>query len=83
MRVDKKAYVIDRDELLRKLNEANVQTRPVWSLIHKQKPYVGSIAYKIEKALFFEKNLLNVPCSTNLSEDEVEIVIDNLKRFKS
>jgi perosamine synthetase len=81
--VDKKAYGIDRDELLRKLNEANVQTRPVWSLIHKQKPYVGSIAYKIEKALFFEKNLLNVPCSTNLSEDEVEIVIDNLKRFKS
>ena len=48
--VDKDKYGIDRDELLRKLNDDNIQTRPLWSLIHKQKPYLNNQSYKIEKA---------------------------------
>ena len=81
--VDKGKYGIDRDELLRKLNEANIQTRPLWRLIHKQKPYLDNQAYRIEKAEFYEDNLINIPCSSSLSEDEVLRVIDTLKRFQS
>lgn len=80
--VDEEKYGIGRDELLQKLNEENIQARPLWRLIHKQKPYVGSQSYRIEKAEFYEKNLINVPCSSNLSEDEVEVVVGKLMEYK-
>lgn len=80
--VDKEKYGMDRDELLRRLNENNIQTRPLWGLVHKQKPYVGNQTYRIEKAYFYEKNLINVPCSSNLSEEDVEIVVNFLRRNK-
>ena len=80
--VDKEKYGIDRDELLIRLNEENIQTRPLWRLIHKQKPYLNSQSYRIEKAEYYEANLINIPCSSNLSENEIEIVIDKLKKYK-
>jgi dTDP-4-amino-4,6-dideoxygalactose transaminase len=81
--VDKEKYGMDRDELLRRLNDNDIQTRPLWGLIHKQKPYQENQGYKIEKAIFYEKNLLNIPCSTNLVEEDVLRVIELLKSFKS
>ncbi|MFZ5968918.1 MAG: LegC family aminotransferase [Bacillota bacterium] len=81
--VNKEKYGIDRDELLRRLNDNNIQTRPLWGLIHKQKPYLKNQSYKIEKAKYFEKNLINIPCSSNLTEEDVLRVIDSLKSFKS
>lgn len=80
--VDKDKYGIDRDELLRKLNNDSIQTRPLWSLIHKQKPYLNNQSYKIEKAEFYEKNLINIPCSSNLSEEEVGVVVEKLQMYK-
>lgn len=79
--VDKEKYGMDRDELLRKLNDNNVQTRPLWGLIHKQKPYLANQGYRLDKAVFYEKNLINVPCSSNLSREDVEIVIQLLWRL--
>ncbi len=76
--VDKDKYGIDRDELLRKLNNDSIQTRPLWSLIHKQKPYLNNQTYKIEKAGFYEENLINIPCSSNLSKEEVGVVVEKL-----
>ena len=78
--VDKEKYGMDRDELLRKLNQQNIQTRPLWGLIHKQKPYLQNQTYRIEKAEFYEKNLINFPCSSSLKSEDVEIVIEQLKR---
>ncbi len=80
--VDKEKYGLDRDELLRKLNDNNIQTRPLWGLIHKQKPYLNNQGYKLEKAEFYEQNLINVPCSSNLNKEDVEVVIELLKRYK-
>lgn len=80
--VDKEKYGIDRDELLRKLNENYIQSRPLWKLVHKQKPYLKNQTYKIEKAYFYEKNLINIPCSSNLTEEEVNIVVEKLHNFK-
>jgi len=77
--VDKRKYGIDRDELLRKLNEQNIQTRPLWGLIHKQRPYLHCQSFEIEKAYYYEENLLNIPCSSNLSNEDVEVVVNCLK----
>lgn len=80
--VDQDQYGIDRDELLRKLNEVNIQARPLWGLIHQQKPYLDNQAYQIEKAQYFVDHLINIPCSSSLTEEEVEIVVEWLKEFK-
>ena len=43
-------YPLKRDELIKYLIDKGIQTRPIWSLIHEQKPYKDSEYYKIEKA---------------------------------
>ena len=57
--------------------------KTIVGLIHKQKPYLDNQSYRIEKAGFYEKNLINVPCSSNLSEDEVEVVVEKLAQQKN
>ncbi|AOH55869.1 aminotransferase DegT [Peribacillus muralis] len=79
--VDKEKFGMDRDELLIKLNENKIQTRPLWGLMHKQKPYTENQRYKIEEAEFYERNLLNIPCSSNLVEKDVRIVLSSLKSY--
>lgn len=80
--VNKEQYGIDRDELLRKLYNRNVQTRPLWGLIHKQKPYLRNQGYRLEKAGFFEKSLINIPCSSSLKKQDVKIVVEHLNQLK-
>lgn len=80
--IDEENYGLDRDLLLKLLNEEKIQTRPIWGLIHLQKPYRNSRAYKIEKAKYYIEKILNIPCSTNLTKEEVEIVICKLKKMK-
>ena len=73
----------DRDvkQLVKWLSENGVQTRMIWKLIHEQKAYSNCIAYQIEKAPFYQKNILNLPCSTNLSEEEIQTVCQYLKTY--
>lgn len=78
--VDEEKYGLNKDELLRKLVSENIQTRPIWGLIHQQNPYQKYEAYQIEKALWYHERVLNIPCSSNLTEEEVEIVISKLKK---
>jgi len=52
----------------------------LWRLNHKQKPYLQNQSYQIENAEFYEKNLINIPCSSNLSEGDVEAVIKQLDK---
>lgn len=80
--VDKEKYGLDKDELLRKLVDVNIQTRPIWGLIHQQKPYREDEAYRMEKSILYHEKILNIPCSSNLSEEELNIVIQKLKEFK-
>ena len=78
--VDEEKYGLNKDELLRKLVSENIQTRPIWGLIHQQKPYQEYEAYQMEKSLWYHERVLNIPCSSNLTEEEVKIVISKLKK---
>lgn len=80
--IDEKKYGLNRDKLLQKLNENKIQTRPIWGLIHEQKPYINNQAYKIEKAKYYYERILNIPCSSNLTEDNVCRVIEILRMLK-
>ena len=83
LKIDKEKYGIGRDELLQKLVDAGIQTRPIWGLIHQQKPYSACQNYEIEKALYYYDRILNLPCSSNLTEKEVYQVIEKIKEFKN
>ena len=80
--VNEDEYGIDRDELLEKLNEVGIQARPLWGLMNEQKPFKDCLAYKIEKANYYVKNLINIPCSTNLKKEQVLQVVGKLVEFK-
>lgn len=82
LKIDKEKYGIGRDELLQKLVDVEIQTRPIWGLIHQQKPYVDCQSYKIEKALYYYDRILNLPCSSNLTEKEVYQVIEKIREFR-
>lgn len=69
--IDEKRYGLGRDCLIKKLTEKNIQVRPIWDLITKQKPYINNQRYYIEKAFYYLSHIINLPCSTNLSKDDV------------
>lgn len=73
-------YKLERDELLKYLLENEIQTRPLWKLIHTQKPYINNQAFKIEKAIKYYNKILNIPCSINLKEEDIEYIINTLKK---
>ena len=71
-----KDFALDRDEIIEKLQAQGIQTRPVWALIHEQADYPRNEAYALDKALDYRKHIVNLPCSTNLSLEDCDRVID-------
>lgn len=76
------SYLTDRrDDLIKYLQENGIQSRPVWMLICDLPPYKDEYRYKIEKAVEYHAHIVNIPCSTNLTTEDVERVAERLKAF--
>lgn len=71
-------YDLNRHELIRHLLADSIQSRPVWALINEQIPYIDNQAYKIEKAKKYVDSIVNIPCSTNLTKDDISYVLKSL-----
>lgn len=67
-----------RDDVIAKLSQQRMQTRPVWALIHEQPPYAQSEAYHTVMAEDLRAKIVNIPCSTNLSLEDAGRVADAL-----
>lgn len=72
----------DRDGLIRHMGENGVQCRPIWTLIHTLRPYQGFRRYQIEKAVRFQRRVVNLPCSTSLTAEDVERVAELMKSYE-
>ena len=72
-----------RDGLIGFLNDNGIQSRPIWMLIHTLKPYKNNQAYQIEKALWYYDRVVNIPCSTSLTEEEVAYVSKAIKDYEA
>jgi len=72
-------FALSRDELINHLASRRIQARPVWGLIHQQLPYRSCYSYYIEKSIDYQSKIINIPCSSNLTEEEVCRVIKSLK----
>ena len=66
-------------EYIVRLQERGIQSRPIWGLIHEQKPYQNDMSYKIEKAYYYSERIINLPCSTNITEKEIKTVCEQIK----
>lgn len=73
---------IDRDEAMKKLSEQRIQTRPIWALIHEQADYPRNQVFFADKAVQYRKSIINLPCSTNLSLEDADTVINAVLALK-
>lgn len=67
------------EDIIEELQKCGIQTRKIWGLIHEQIPYKHDISYNIENAVTYSESVINIPCSTNLSENEIFQVIRTIK----
>lgn len=67
-------------EIITKLEEKGVQTRAIWGLINEQMPYIHEVIYKLEKAPYYAERILNIPSSTQITEEEIHYVVENVKK---
>ena len=72
----------DRDGLIQHLGKHRIQARPIWKLIHTLSMYKQCHAYAIEKAVKFSEMVVNLPCSSNLSAEDVYRVAAIVKLFE-
>jgi perosamine synthetase len=74
--VEPAAYGMDREALMLVLDRAGIQTRPLWYPNHRQAPFRGCQAYRVDRAEWFWERVLNLPCSSDLSASDVEAVAE-------
>lgn len=65
-------------ELVEKLENRNIQCRPLWQLNHKQEPYKDCPDYRIHLAEKKHNEILVVPSSVSLKEQDIDKVIKAL-----
>ncbi len=67
--------------IIAELQEQGVQTRAVWGLISDQRPYVHETVYQLERAPHYANRVINIPCSTNITEKEIVYAADTIKQL--
>jgi pyridoxal phosphate-dependent aminotransferase EpsN len=77
--IDERELGISRDALIRKLDEANIEARPVWKPMHLQTLYAGCEVYggAVAESLF--SSGICLPSSTSLSSEEQLHVINTVR----
>ncbi|MDR1467648.1 MAG: LegC family aminotransferase [Oscillospiraceae bacterium] len=70
-----------KEELMKHLMKNNIEVRPLWMLVHLQKCYKCFQSYKIEKANYFLKRIVNLPCGSGLSESSIVKIAEIIKNF--
>lgn len=66
-------------EIITALEKRGVQTRAIWGLINEQVPYLKETTYKLEKAPYYAKRILNFPSSTQITEEEIRYVVEQIQ----
>lgn len=66
-------------EIITSLQEKGIETRAIWGLINEQVPYQNETTYKLEKAPYYATRILNLPSSTQITKEEIEYVVEQVK----
>lgn len=68
-------------DIITSLDKRGVGTRAIWGLINEQKPYLEDETFELVKAPFYASRILNIPCSTNLTDEDISIVANTVKEY--
>lgn len=80
--VDVEIYGYSVNQVIDCLHENNIQARPIWGLMHHQKPFCENEYFEIVKAEFYRKKIVNIPCSTNLKIEDIKYICEVLAAKK-
>lgn len=80
LEINRDKVKVTMKEIITKLEEKGVQTRAIWGLINEQLPYIHEATYKLEKAPYYAERILNIPSSTQITEEEIHYVAENIKK---
>src|ERR1035437_7557026 len=78
--IDEEKFGCSRDQLIRALDEANVESRPVWKPMHLQPLYAGCERYGGDVAEDLFRRGICLPSSSSLSADDQLHVVNALRR---
>ena len=79
--IDRPRITASMREIIAALRDKGIETRAVWGLINEQRPYENEETYKLEKAPYYAGRILNIPSSTQITEDEIRYVADEVKQL--
>ena len=81
LKIDRTRITTTMREIIIALEKEGIQTRAIWGLINEQKPYEGEETYELEKAPYYASRILNIPSSTQITEEEIKYVADKVKQL--
>ena len=81
LKINRNKVAAEMRQIITALGERGIQTRAIWGLINEQKPYAGEKCYKLEKAPYYANCILNIPSSTQITEEEISFVADSVKQL--
>lgn len=67
-------------EIMLQLKNEGIETRAIWGLINEQLPYLKDECFEIEKGPYYADRVLNIPCSTQITREEIEFVAKTVKQ---
>jgi len=70
-----------RDRLIQYMNDQFIQVRPIWKLNHTQTPFRCYRAMECRNAERFYNRIVNIPCSTNLTLEQLDHVCGAFLKF--
>ncbi|MEW6600343.1 MAG: LegC family aminotransferase [Nitrospirota bacterium] len=70
-----------RERLMEHLMSGGIQVRPVWKPLHSLPVYKDCHAYKISNAGEAHASCINLPCSVNISEEDIRYVAENITGY--
>lgn len=79
--IDRSRIMSSMREIITTLHNKGIETRAIWGLINEQKPYEGEVTYKLEKAPYYANRILNIPSSTQITEEEILYVAEAVKKL--
>ena len=76
--VDPSVFGLSSRDLLRKLDNARIQTRPLWQPIHLSRAYTASAPRPCPVAERLNQRALSLPCSVGLTSEQQGRVIERI-----
>ena len=79
--IDRNHITAAMKDIITALHDRGIETRAIWGLINEQKPYEGEDTYLLEKAPYYANRILNIPSSTQITDEDINYVADEVKRL--